>query len=164
MSPTALAQQLSDSAIGTALRESLFLFPLIEGLHLLGLALSFGLIFFTDLRLIGVFLPQVPVSQVLNQLRRWIFTGFALTFATGFLLFWAEADSMIRNPAFLIKSAAIVIALVNAAAFEIAWGKRGAAWVDQARAPLAARVAGWTSLSFWTAVTISGRLIPYYSA
>jgi hypothetical protein len=163
MNPDALARQLSESAIGTALRESLVLFPLIEGFHLLGLALSFGLIFFTDLRLIGVFLPQVPLSQVLGQLRRWIFAGFGLTFATGALLFWAEADTLIRNPAFLVKCGAIVIALANAVAFEVTWGKRGAAWVDQPIAPAAARVAGWVSLTFWTAATVSGRLIPYYS-
>ncbi len=158
-----LALYISESAVGTALRESLILFPLIEGIHLLGLALSFGLIFFTDLRLIGVFLTDVPVSRILLQLRRWIFTGFALTFITGFLLFWAEADTMITNPAFLIKCVAIVIALANAVAFELAWGKRGAAWVDQAVAPAAARLAGWVSLSFWTAATVSGRLIPYYA-
>lgn len=163
MSPLELARQLSDSAIGTALRESLILFPLIEGVHLLGLALSFGLIFFTDLRLIGVFLPRVPVSQILNQLRYWIFAGFALTFLSGFLLFWAEAETMIENPAFLVKSAAIVVALINAAAFELAWGRRGAAWVDQAVAPRAARLAGWTSLTFWTVATVGGRLIPYYA-
>src|SRR3954465_9013786 len=125
MSILHLAEQVSDSAFGTALRESLFLFPLVEGLHLLGLALSFGLILFTDLRLIGVFLPKVPVSQILLQLRRWIFAGFALTFSTGILLFWAEADTMIKNPAFLIKVAAIVVALVNAAAFEVKGGRRG---------------------------------------
>ncbi len=163
MSLVELAGQISDSAVGTFLRESLILFPLIEGIHLLGLALSFGLIFFTDLRLIGVFLPQVPVSQILNQLRRWIFAGFALTFASGLLLFWAEADTMVTNPAFLLKSVAIVIALANAIAFEIAWGKRGAAWVDQPVAPGAARLAGWVSLSFWTAATVGGRLIPYYA-
>jgi hypothetical protein len=163
MSFVELARQLSDSETGTALRESLILFPLFEGIHLLGLALSFGLIFFTDLRLIGVFMKDVPVSQILNGLRRWIFTGFALTFLTGFLLFWAEAETMIENPAFLIKSAAVVVALINAIAFEVTWGRRGAVWVDQAAAPTAARVAGWVSLSFWSVATIGGRLIPYYA-
>jgi hypothetical protein len=159
-----LALQLSESAFGTFLRESLVLFPLIEGVHLLGLALSFGLIFFTDLRLVGIFLPQVPVSQVLTQLRRWIFTGFALTFATGILLFWAEADSMVSNPAFLVKLVAIVVAVANALLFEFRWGKLGAAWVDQTATPRAVRLAGWLSLSLWGVVTISGRLIPYYAA
>ena len=164
MTPIELARAISDSAIGTAISESLFLFPLIEGIHLLGLALSFGLILFTDLRLVGLFLPQVPVSTVLNALRRWIFTGFGLTFGTGFLLFWAEAEKMVANPAFLFKCAAIVIALANAVLFELRFARRGLAWVDQATAPAAARAAGWISLSFWTAATIGGRLIPYYAA
>jgi hypothetical protein len=163
MNPTELARQLTESEIGTALRESLILFPLIEGVHLLGLALSFGLIFFTDLRLVGVFLPQVPISRILLQLRRWIFVGFALTFISGFLLFWAEADTMITNPAFLVKCVAIVVALANAVAFELAWGKRGPAWIDQSAVPAAARTAGWVSLSFWTVATVGGRLIPYYA-
>ncbi len=163
MSITELALRISESEGGTAIRESLILFPLIEGIHLLGLALSFGLIFFTDLRLIGVFLPQVPVSHILNQLRRWIFAGFGLTFLSGFLLFWAEADTMVENPAFLVKTVAVVIALINAVYFEITWGKRGAQWVDQPVAPAAARVAGWVSLSFWTTATVGGRLIPYYA-
>lgn len=103
MSITQIAVAIAESEIGTAIRESLILFPLIEGIHLLGLALSFGLILFTDLRLIGVFMPNVPISQILGQLRRLVFAGFFATFLTGFLLFWAEADTMIENPAFLWK-------------------------------------------------------------
>ena len=162
MSVVELARQVSDSGIGTAVRESLILFPRIEGIHLLGLALSVGLLFFTGLRVIGGVLPLVPVSQFLKPLRRWIFAGFGLTFASGLLLFWAEAETMVTNPAFLLKSVAIVVALINAVAFEVTWGKRGAAWVDQP-APGAARLAGWVSLSFWTAATVGGRLIPYYA-
>ena len=46
-------QLLHDSQLGTALRESYFAFPIVEGIHLIGLAVSIGLIAFTDLRLIG---------------------------------------------------------------------------------------------------------------
>lgn len=163
MSITALAVQISETASSTALRESLVLFPLIEGVHLLGLALSFGLILFTDLRLIGVFMPRVPLSQILAQLRRPIMAGFVLTFLTGFLLFWAEADTMIANPAFLVKVGAIVVALLNALAFELTLHRRGVAWADASISPTAARTAGWLSLSFWTVATVGGRLIPYFA-
>jgi hypothetical protein len=163
MSPTEIAVAIAESSIGTALRESLILFPLIEGIHLLGLALSFGLILFTDLRLVGVFMPNVPMSQILGQLRRLVFFGFFLTFLSGFLLFWAEADTMIGNPAFLWKLGVIAVALLNAAVFETILHKRGAAWLDQVSAPAAARRAGWISLSFWGAATVGGRLIPYFA-
>lgn len=163
MTITEIAVAIAESSVGTAIRESLILFPLIEGVHLLGLALSFGLILFTDLRLIGVFMPNVPMSQILGQLRRLVFVGFFLTFLTGFLLFWAEADAMIENPAFLWKLAAIGVALVNAAVFEWILHRRGAAWLDQVSAPLEARRAGWISLSFWGGATVAGRLIPYFA-
>ena len=139
MSPTEIAAAIADSAIGTGLRESLVLFPLIEGVHLLGLALSFGLILFTDLRLIGLFLPRVPLSQVLGQLRRYVFTGFALTFFTGVLLFWAEADTMIANPAFLWKLVAIAVALVNAVVFELVLARRYALEFAEADAEASAQ-------------------------
>ncbi len=46
-------QVLHDSQIGTDLRESLYMFPLVEGIHLIGLAVSIGLLFLADLRLVG---------------------------------------------------------------------------------------------------------------
>jgi hypothetical protein len=103
------------------------------------------------------------MSQILGQLRRLVFTGFFLTFASGLLLFWAEADTMIENPAFLWKLGAIAVALVNAAVFEWILHRRGAAWLDGVRAPIEARRAGWISLSFWGATTVAGRLIPYFA-
>lgn len=158
-----LALALAESGIGLGIRESLILFPLIEGVHLLGLALSFGLILFTDLRLIGVFMPNVPMSQILGQLRTLVFSGFFLTFLTGILLFWATADEMINNPAFLWKLGAMAVALLNAAVFEWILHRRGPAWLDQVSAPLEARRAGWISLSFWGGATVAGRLIPYFA-
>jgi hypothetical protein len=153
---------LQDSSFGTALRESPYAFPIVEGVHLLGLAVSFGLILVTDLRLIGLFLKQVPVSDVLHQLRHWVFGGFFVTFATGFLLFWAEAATLYHNPAFWLKVAFMFIACVNALVFELTWGRRVADWAGQAVFPSGARIAGWTSLIFWTLATICGRSIPYY--
>jgi hypothetical protein len=82
------AEAIEQSRIGLALAESTFAFPLIEAAHLLGLALSFGLLAIADLRLLSLLLRQVPAADVLRQLRPWIFSGFALTFITGGLLFW----------------------------------------------------------------------------
>lgn len=162
MSVLEIAQSINDSALGTALQESLYAFPVVEGIHLLGLAVSFGLLLFIDLRLIGWVLRDVPVSQVVNQLHAWVFGGFAVTFISGALLFVSEASTMVVNTSFWVKTVLMVIAVANALVFEYKWGRRGAAWVDQPVVPASARFAGWASLSLWTLVTISGRLIPYY--
>jgi hypothetical protein len=156
-----IAQLLQESSFGTALRESQYAFPIVEGVHLLGLAASFGLILLTDLRLIGVFLRHVPVADVLHQLRYWIFSGFVVTFVSGGLLFWAEAATLIVNTAFLWKVGFMLLACLNAAIFEFTWGRRVSQWAGLAVLPAGTRFAGWASLGLWTLATIFGRYIPY---
>ena len=164
MSIIQFLQILHDSEFGTSVRESLYLFPLLEGIHLIGLALSVGLIVATDLRLIGVFLKQVPVSEVLHNLRPYVLTGFALTFVTGIVLLWAEGPRIWEIPVFPLKLALIVVAGINALWFEFKFGNTVHAWGAQAQFPIGAKVAGWVSLLSWTAVVILGRLIPYLEA
>ena len=88
MSLIGFAQVLYDSEIGTAIRESLFVFPFIEGTHLLTLSISVGLIALVDLRLVGLFFRDTPASQLIRQLRPWLLGGFAVQFVTGLLLFY----------------------------------------------------------------------------
>jgi len=160
MSPTDFLQVLYDSETGTALRESLYMFPLVEGIHLVGLAFSFGLILFTDLRLIGWFLPQVPVSELLRRLRPWLIGGFASTFITGILLTMAEGPRLLDIPVFPLKLGLIFLAGLNAFWFEFKFGRHIGQW-DQQALPLGAKLAGWTSLVSWSLVVVCGRMIPY---
>lgn len=158
------AEALEQSRIGAALAESALAFPVIEGVHLIGLAVSVGLLVLTDLRLLGVLLREVPADQVLHQLRPWTLGGFAATFVSGLLLFSAGAVSLIANPAFLVKLAFIALAGVNALYFEFRTARRPAViatMTADGALPAAVRYAGLVSLGLWTAVVIAGRLIPY---
>lgn len=157
-----LVLQLQDTTFSTWLRESQYAFPLVEAAHLLGLALSFGLILLTDLRLTGLLLRSVPLADLLDGLRNYIFGGFALTFTTGFLLFVSEPETLVNNLPFWLKVGAMVIACINALAFELRFGHRANGWANQAVQPVGATAAGWISLVFWTLATIFGRSIPYY--
>jgi hypothetical protein len=155
------SQALYDSEMGTAIRESLFMFPIIEGLHLLSLAFSVGLIVLTDLRLIGVFLTDVPASQLLKKLRPWVLGGFAVQFVTGILLFWALSIKVVELPIFWLKLLVIFLAGINVLWFEYKSAHRVDDWDSLPLPPKAVRLAGWASLGFWSVVVISGRLIPY---
>jgi len=161
MSVVSILQQLHDTQLGTALRESLIMFPLIEGTHLIGLALSVGLILITDLRLVGLFLRNVPVSEVLNGLRPWVLAGFAITFVTGVVLIVAEGPKIWEIPVFPLKLVLIVLAGLNALWFELKYGKSVSVWGEHSTFPNGAKVAAWVSLVSWSAVVICGRLIPY---
>jgi hypothetical protein len=157
------AQTLNDSEIGTALRESVYAFPIVEGLHLIGLAFSVGLLLFVDLRLLGLFLKRVPVQQVMYPLRPWLLGGFALTLASGVLLFAANAVKVVTLPVFFYKLGFIAVAGLNALWFEWRWGRRAHEWGAWSELPLGVRWAGLASLLLWSLVIVTGRLIPYLS-
>ena len=161
MSASELLQTMYDSPLGTSLAESLYVYPLVEGVHLLSLAFSFGLIVLTDLRLIGVVFRHVPVSIVLQQLRPWLLGGFVVTFATGILLTFAAGPELVSSPIFPLKLLLIVLAGLNAVWFEFKFGRSVVGWGAVAELPAGVKVAGWLSLIFWSLVVVLGRLIPY---
>jgi hypothetical protein len=136
------------SAVGTAIRQSLVVFPVVETVHVVSLALSLGLVLVSDLRLIGATLTDVGPADVMRPLRRWMLTGFALMFASGGLLFWAEAAKCYRSGAFRVKMIFLVLAGVNALIFE----------TGAKRSP---RFAGWASLVCWCGVVVFGRWTAY---
>ena len=70
-------QWLYDTKIGSGIRESIWVFPIIEGTHLLGIALSVGMLCWFDLRLLGLALRDQPVSKVWQQVMPVAFVGFA---------------------------------------------------------------------------------------
>jgi hypothetical protein len=157
---TALLQLMYDSALGTALAESLYMYPLVEGSHLLSLAFSFGLLVLIDLRLIGVALLQLPVSTLLLQLRPYLLAGFAVTLLTGILLTFAAGPALLGSFVFPLKLLLILLAGLNAGWFEWRYGRHVSQW-QQAPHPAGVRLAGFASLGFWSGVLILGRLIPY---
>src|SRR5687767_7437312 len=74
-----------------AMRGSLWLFPVIEGLHLMGLALLGGAVVTVDLRLLGLGLRNQPVAQVARDAEKWLLISLAVMLPTGWLLFMASA-------------------------------------------------------------------------
>ena len=54
MNITATLEWLQQTSLAVGIRDSLFVFPLIESVHVVGLALVFGTIAIVDLRLLGL--------------------------------------------------------------------------------------------------------------
>jgi hypothetical protein len=106
-----VCQVLYDSHIGTAIRESDYAFSIIESVHVLGITLLFGTIALLDLRMLGLVLRPIPITRIARAVFPLTWSGFAVMFTSGFLLFWAEAAKNYSNPAFRIKL--ILLALVG---------------------------------------------------
>ena len=136
-------------------------YPIIETTHVLALCLFLGLIALLDLRLVGVGLRGVPVSEVAGRLLPWALFGFSLMLVSGLLLFYAGPVKAASNIFFRIKMLLIVLTGLNALLFHFTIYKRVASWDNAPSPPLRAKVAGVLSLVLWSGVVICGRMQAY---
>jgi hypothetical protein len=161
MSLYEVCQWIQNSSIGTQIRESTLMFPLVETAHVIGLTVSVGFILMSDLRLIGAIWRREPFTDVHHQLRPWMIAGFVSMFLSGALLFWSEAAKCYNSPTFRLKILFLMGTGINALIFETTLGRRTAGWDLAERTPRQARITGWISLICWTGVIIFGRWTAY---
>ena len=100
------------SWLGNAIRDSLWLFPVIEAVHLLGLCLLGGAILLVDLRLLGVGLRSYPVPQIAREASRWLLIAIVVMLTTGTALFLSESVKCYYNQAFWVKITTLPVALL----------------------------------------------------
>jgi hypothetical protein len=161
MSLYELCGWLQSTQTGTAIRESNWVFPIIETIHVLALALSVGLLVWFDLRLTGVVMRHEPVSTVHKQIMPWSLAGFVLMFLTGALLFWANALKAYENVYFQLKVLFLFVAGINAVIFEVTAKRNILEWDKTPVPPARVRLAGLLSLISWIAVITFGRATAY---
>ncbi len=155
-------QWLYDSSIGTSIRESIWVFPIIETIHVLGLTLLVGTVAILDLRLLGLVLKREQVSRVASQILPLTWTGFAVMFVSGFLLFWAEAAQCYANPAFRLKLLLLILVGLNPLIFHLTIYRSVHSWNERLVTPFRARLAAFCSLTLWGAIVCAGRAIAYF--
>jgi hypothetical protein len=161
MSLLSFCQWLEKTSWSIALHESLWVYPIVESIHVLTLCLFLGTAVMLDLRLLGWALRSVPVSQVAGRLWPWTRAGFLLMVASGALLFYAIPVRTYLNIFFRIKVVLLILAGVNAWVFHRTVYRRVAEWDLDPVTPRGARVAGGLSLVFWAAIVVAGRMIAY---
>jgi len=161
MSLLPLCEWLADTAGSIALHESLYAYPLVESVHVWTLAVFLGFAAVLDLRLLGLALRQVPVTDVARQLGPWLVGGFAVMLVSGALLFYAVPVRTYQSVWFRAKMAFLLLAGLNAWLFHSGVYRRVASWDLAAAIPRRARLAGAISLVLWASVVLSGRFIAY---
>ena len=156
-----LLEWLASTRWSIDLHESLYMYPLVESTHVLSLTLFVGLTAMMDLRLLGLTMRAVPVSQVTTRLLPWIRIGFGVMMFTGVLLFYAIPVRNYQNIFFRVKMVLLVLAGINVWYFHTRTERTVDAWDLAARTPKAARVAAIASLVLWASVVVTGRMIAY---
>ncbi len=129
-----------------------YAYPVLEVLHITGIALLLGNLVLLELRLWGA-APELPLRPLARLSLRLVLAGFALVAASGLLMFAAHPAEMLGNRAFVLKLALVMLAGLNAAMFHARGGLERPDGVARAQTVL--------SLGLWLAAIICGRWIAY---
>lgn len=158
----AFLRSLQETPLSQEIQISEWLFPSIEGLHVIAIALVFGVIAIVDLRLLGVASKTRRISEVARDCLHWTWAAFALAVITGGLMFMSNPVTYFDNTWFRWKMVLLVCAGINMLIFELITARSMHKWDDgSVSVPAAGRVAGILSLLFWMGVIAAGRWIGF---
>lgn len=143
--------------LNKVINDSNWLFPAIEGVHIVALALLFGTVILLNLRLLGSVMRQRPASQLARELEPWTLSSLIIILGTGALLFVAEAVKSLNSGPFQIK----MVLLVSAIVFHYAVSKRLLNRQDPGSGILT-KTAAVLGIVLWIGVGFAGRAIGFF--
>lgn len=151
---------VEQSALATAMRQELWLYPAVEILHIWGFVVLVGSIAMLDLRLLGLS-REISVRLLSRHLLPWTLGALLVIVPTGLLMFMAHAGEFISNRAFVLKLMLIFSAGINAAVLHLGPYRTVQQWDSGVAAPAAVRLQAALSLLIWMGVISCGRLLAY---
>ena len=152
-------QWLQRTPVGAFVRQSVWAFPAVAALHILGAVPLITCTSILGARLAGWTLRDVPVSRLAKGLMPWSAAGLAIELVTGILLFCSSAAAYAETNIFPIKLLLILVAGLNTLALLRTSDRRAAEWDAATVPPFGARAAGYLSLLLWIGVLVLGRVL-----
>ena len=161
MSIQTLLEGLQSTPVGTAIRESGWMFPIIECTHVLAITFVVGTIAMVDLRLLGFTSRGRAVTRLTAEILPWTWGGFVIAVITGSLLFSSAALKYFNNTPFRLKMVLLLLAGINMVIFHAITERSIHHWDEHLSPPMIAKVTGALSLLFWCGVIAAGRWIGF---
>ncbi|MGQ0647672.1 MAG: DUF6644 family protein [Gemmatimonadaceae bacterium] len=146
------------TALGQFIRDSLWLFPVIEAGHLLALCVLGGALLVVDLRMLGFGVTRQSIAQLAGTMRPLVLGALTAMVLTGVSLFLSEAVKCYHNPSFWVKMTVLPIALL----FTFLVRQR-VARDPSLETSLRSRLVASVSLGLWFTVAAAGRWIGFSS-
>jgi hypothetical protein len=158
--PEGWLQWLESSSWATAIRESALLYPVLEIVHITGIAVLVGTAFIFDFRLLGLS-RGIPVKALARYVLPWSWRGLLLIIPSGVLLFLTNAEALGHDPTFWLKMSLLCLAGLNVLLFHTFTFKTASAWDKNQNPPAGAKVAAAVSIVLWISIISCGRLLAY---
>jgi hypothetical protein len=150
--------------LGRVVVESLWLFPVIEAVHLLALSLLGGAVLIVDLRMLGLGLTGRTVSELARNAKPWLIAALAGLIMTGIPLFLSEPTKCYYSPAFWVKMNGLWMALLFTFAIRNRIALRDLTGASEKAVRNTARLqmlVGALSIALWVTVAAAGRWIGF---
>ena len=127
--------------------------PIVQTVHLLGIAVVMSSVVLLDLRILGLALPSQDVSELTRRVMPWVWWTLPIMLLSGLPFVIARPQRYFSNPVFGLKFALLVPAIALAAVLHIVSVRKP----DSLGTKLTAAV----SLLLWVGVVLAGRWIAY---
>jgi hypothetical protein len=129
---------------------------IVELTHYFSLFLLVGSIVLVDLRILGLAARQHNATEFASELFPWMWTGLALNFLSGFLLFAGDATTFYVNWVFHIKLIVILLAVI----FGVIVQSNVSKWDRPPSIPVGAKVLAFVSLALWIGSILASVEVP----
>ncbi len=134
--------------------------PIIQTVHILGIAAVMGSAVMINLRILGLALPSQEISEMNQRLSPWLWWALASNLVSGGFFLFARPYRYFDNPVFLWKLGfllpAIVLSLMLWRTIRIQ-----SARYSQSRVPLHSKLMALLCLGLWLMTAMAGRWIAY---
>jgi hypothetical protein len=134
--------------------------PIVQTVHLLGIAVVLGSIVLLDLRILGLALPSQEVTELTRRLLPWLWCALPMMLLSGLPFVLARPQRYFDNPIFGWKLALLLPAIALAALLHLITIRRPDYWQAGGTRAAAKGIAA-ASLLLWTGVVFAGRWIAY---
>ncbi|QNL50230.1 hypothetical protein H8S90_00935 [Olivibacter sp. SDN3] len=151
---------LESTSLALGIRQSMWLYPALEIVHIVGIVLLVGAAFMFDLRLLG-FSKSLPLQELSNHLLPWSARGLILIAPSGILLFITNAKSLGVDPTFWLKMILLGIAALNVLVFHKFIFKKNIEVSSFYDSPISVKISAFLSIIIWIAIIACGRLLAY---
>jgi hypothetical protein len=151
---------LENSSWAIAIRQSIWLYPALEIVHILGIVMLVGAAFIFDLRLLGYFrhISVFHASRFLLPVSR---KGLWLIIPSGLLLFITNASSLAYDKTFWVKIGLLFVAALNVWVFHKWIVPASFDGKDSEELPQASIISAFLSIVCWITIIACGRLLAY---
>jgi hypothetical protein len=154
---------LDHTALSQAIQVTNWVVPTVQTIHILAIAVVASSVLMLDLRLIGVFWADRPLKDVASRFLPLVWWPLIILAATGAIMIIAEPARSLRNPAFQLKMALLVAALIVTGLFQVLQ-RRNAAFGDlRSGSRVTAVAVAVVSMLLWSGIVFAGRWIAYYA-